>query len=102
MSAEAENVTLVARFRAKNGQHSRVSKLIRTYGEAVREEAGNIFFDIYTDREDSLAFVIIERYRDEAAFQAHLDGEKGKVFNQELGPLVEGSGSTLQFLRIVS
>ena len=102
MSAEAENVTLVARFRAKNGQDLTVSRLITKYGEAVREEAGNIFFDIYTDREDSLAFVIIERYRDEAAFQAHLDGEKGKVFNQELGPLVEGSGSTLQFLRIVS
>jgi quinol monooxygenase YgiN len=102
MSAEAENVTLVARFRAKNGQDLTVSRLITKYGEAVRAEAGNIFFDIYTDREDSLAFVIIERYRDEAAFQAHLDGEKGKVFNQDLGPLVEGTGSELQFLRIVS
>jgi len=102
MSEETEPVTLIATFRAADGQDSTVARLIGAYGEVVRNEPGNIFFEIYTERDDSQAFVIIERYQNGQAFQQHLEGAEGKVFNEQLSPLVEGKGSELQFLRIAS
>ena len=102
MSENTEPVTLIATFRAVAGQDSHVFGLISAYGEVVRKEPGNIFFEIYTERDDRHAFVIIERYRNEQAFQRHLDGAEGTAFNLQLAPLVEGEGSELQFLRIAS
>ncbi len=99
MSKNTEPVTLIATFRAAAGQDSHV---ISAYGEVVRKEPGNIFFEIYTERDDRHAFVIIERYQNEQAFRKHLDGAEGTAFNLQLAPLVEGEGSELQFLRIAS
>jgi quinol monooxygenase YgiN len=101
MAPDSEAVTLIATFRAIEGHASTVMSLISAYGDVVRHEEGNQVFEIYTDQEDSHSFVIVERYRDEAAFQAHLAGAEGKEFNTRLTPLVAGGGSTLQFLRAV-
>ena len=101
MPQSAQPVTLIATFRAQQGHDSTVLSLISAYGDLVRAEPGNIFFDIYTDRDDSQAFVIIERYENHEAFQQHLDGAAGAEFNSQLGPLIEGDGSKLQFLSIV-
>jgi quinol monooxygenase YgiN len=102
MSADTEPVTLIATFRAIEGQDSKVLSLIGEYGLAVRAEPGNIFFDIYTEHDDGHAFVIVERYSNQHAFDQHLAGDEGKVFNQQLAPMVEGEGSQLQFLRIAT
>jgi quinol monooxygenase YgiN len=61
-----------------------------------------ISFDIYTEHDDDHAFVIMERYSNQHAFDQHLAGDEGKVFNQRLAPMVEGEGSQLQFLRIAT
>ncbi len=100
MPGESEPITLIATFKALSGKGAQVHRLISAYGEVVRSEPGNVFFDIYTDSDDSHSFVIIERYLDQRAFDDHLGGEEGKAFNQVLGPLVEGGGSELQFLRL--
>jgi len=102
MSEDTELVTLIATFRAVNGEDSRVLSLIKAYGEVVRQEPGNIFFDVYTERDDPHAFVIMEQYQNQEAFEQHLAGSKGKEFNTQLAPLVEGGGSELQFLRIAT
>jgi quinol monooxygenase YgiN len=98
MSAPKGEINLIATFRAQDGQQGNVKNLIVEYGEIVRKEPGNVFFEIYTDTEDSKDFVIVERYQDQAAFDAHLSAGVGKEFNQKLQPLIEGSGSELQFL----
>lgn len=99
MTDDGEPVTLIARFRAADGQDTEVHRLITAYGNFVRREPGNVLFDIYTDRDDSHSFVIVEQYQDQQAFEDHLGGAEGKTFNKVLGPLVEGGGSKLQFLR---
>ena len=99
MSSDNGEVNLIATFRAQAGQEEKVRDLIVGYGEAVREEPGNVFFHVYTDLGDAHDFVIIERYLDQAAFDAHLSAEKGKHFNVQLQELIEGAGSELQFLR---
>jgi quinol monooxygenase YgiN len=100
MPGNLEPITLIATFRAVSGQGDEVRRLIRAYGDVVRDEPGNVFFDIYTDRDDSHSFVIIEKYLDQQAFEDHLGGQEGKAFNKVLGPLVEGGGSELQFLHV--
>lgn len=99
MSDMANEVNLIATFRAKPGHFEDVRALIVEYGDFVRQEPGNVFFEIYSDSEDEHDFVIVERYRDQAGFDAHLATPEGKAFNQALGPLIEGTGSELQFLR---
>lgn len=98
MTKNHTEVNLIATFRASFGNQSEVLRLIVEYGETVRKEPGNVFFEIYTDAGDEAAFVIVERYQNQAAFDAHLSTEVGAAFNTALTPLIEGSGSELEFL----
>lgn len=98
MSSSSGEINLIATFRSREGEAITVKDLIVEYGKLVRQEPGNIFFEIYTDTKDANDFVIVERYKDQAAFEAHLSAEVGKVFNGNLQPLIEGAGSELQFL----
>lgn len=99
MSESSSPVTLIATFRALEGQSDTVMGLITEYAKAVRKEPGNVFFDVYTESDDPLTFVVIERYASTEAFEDHLHAPKGEVFNGHLSPLVEGGGSSLQFLQ---
>jgi quinol monooxygenase YgiN len=74
MAEQSEPVTLIATFRATSGQHETGLGLISEYGKAVRQEPGNICFDIYTEQDDPHGFVIFEHYRDQSAFHEHLGG----------------------------
>ena len=102
MSEAPNNINLIATFRASPGNSQTVSELISAYATIVRQEPGCLLFEVYTDRDDPHQFVVVERYVDEEAFQAHLSGEAGHQFNAELTPLIEGDGSVLQFLNPVS
>lgn len=98
MSTVSTAINLIATFRAKPGRAEDVRALIVDYGNSVREEPGNLFFHVYTDTDDPHDFVIVERYVDQAGFDAHLGTARGKEFNLALTPLIEGAGSELQFL----
>ena len=99
MSDVAEEINLIAIFRARQGHAEDVRNLIVAYGDFVRSEPGNVFFEIYNDSADHHDFVIVERYHNQAGFDAHLGTAEGRAFNVALGPLIEGDGSELQFLR---
>ncbi|SED63753.1 putative quinol monooxygenase [Ruania alba] len=93
-----ERVILTATFTARPGEADRVADLIREYGEFVRTEPGNVVFDVSRLREVPEKFFVYEIYRDEAVFQAHLDTEEGRVFNEDLTPLIVEPHSDLTFL----
>jgi quinol monooxygenase YgiN len=90
--------TLFAEFTAREGTEAEVARLIEDYALKVREEEGNIAFDVYTKAADPRAFWIFEAYRDEDAFQAHLNAPYGGPFNAALTPLIEEEASVLTFL----
>ena len=98
MSPISEEINLIATFRAKEDTFEQVRDLIVDYGESVRSEPGNVFFEIYSDANQPRDFVVVERYVNQDAFDAHLGTQLGKEFNKALGPLIEGDGSELQFL----
>lgn len=98
MSVSEKAINLIATFRAREDSRDEVARLIVEYGHVVRAEPGNERFEVYTDESAPRDFVIVERYRDQAAFDAHLSAEVGREFNRTLVPLIEGTGSELQFL----
>ena len=90
--------TLLAEFTAREGARDEVARLIGEYALQVREEEGNLAFDVYTRTAEPRAFWIFEVYRDEDAFQAHLNAPYGVPFNAALAPLIEEDASVLTFL----
>ncbi|WP_069768046.1 putative quinol monooxygenase [Streptomyces sp. LUP30] len=90
--------TLLAEFTAREGAQDEVARLIGEYALKVREEEGNLVFDVYTKEAAPRAFWIFEVYRDEDAFKAHLNAPYGGPFNAELVPLIEEDASVLTFL----
>ncbi|MGW2518313.1 putative quinol monooxygenase [Streptomyces sp. NPDC001617] len=94
--------TLLAEFTAREGAEDEVARLILDYAKKVREEEGNLVFDVLTKEADPRAFWIYEVYRDEDAFQAHLKAPYGGPFNAVLAPLIEEDASVLTFLVPVS
>ncbi|GAA3998168.1 antibiotic biosynthesis monooxygenase [Streptomyces sp. NBC_01352] len=92
------NKTLLAEFTAREGAEAHIAGLLRDYAQKVREEDGNLAFDVYTKASNPRAFWIFEVYRDEDAFQAHLKAPYGGPFNAELAPLIEEDASVLTFL----
>ncbi|MBX9360279.1 putative quinol monooxygenase [Streptomyces massasporeus] len=90
--------TLLAEFTAREGAEGEVTRLIREYALKVREEEGNLAFDVYVKEAAPRAYWIFEVYRDEDAFQAHLNAPYGAPFNAALIPLIEEDASVLTFL----
>lgn len=90
--------SLLAEFTARQGAEDEVSRLIRDYARKVREEDGNLAFDVHTRAAAPRAYWIFEVYRDEDAFQAHLKAPYGGPFNEALSPLIEEDASVLTFL----
>ncbi|MET9506757.1 putative quinol monooxygenase [Streptomyces sp. NPDC006622] len=94
--------TLLAEFTAREGTRDDVARLIGDYALKVRQEEGNITFDVYTKAAHPRSFWIFEVYRDEEAFQAHLKAPYGGPFNAALAPLIEEDASVLTFLSAVA
>lgn len=73
------------------------SALLLEYAEVVRAEPGNQRFEAYFDQGDG-AMIVVERYADADAFEAHLANPANATFNAKLAQLLDGGGSTLQML----
>ena len=110
-SSDEDRVELIARFTALPGRGEEVARLLLALTAKVREEPGCLAFEPYRvgagpvgvgrDAEPEpvgTGFVVIEAYRDEAAFAAHLAAEYGAEFNAALGPLIVEDGSVLTFM----
>lgn len=73
------------------------SALLLEYGVLVRAEPGNQRFEAYLDQASG-AMIVVERYADADAFEAHLTNPANATFNAKLAQLLDGGGSSLQML----
>lgn len=85
--------TMIARATPKAGQAERLEALVETLARKVRREAGNIRFEAFT--EDGGAVVMLEEYRDDAAFEAHLGQPHTQEFNAALEEVATGGASSV-------
>jgi quinol monooxygenase YgiN len=89
---------LLAEFTVLPGAEARVAELVSELAGRVREEPGNVVFEVYTKADDVRAYWIYEVYRDDEAFRVHLAAPYGAPFNAQLRDLIEEDGSVLTFL----
>jgi quinol monooxygenase YgiN len=91
------HIDLIATIEVPADRWEAASALLVAYGDVVRAEPGNLRFEAYRDR-DRPAMLVIERYADATAFQAHLEHPANAEFNARLADVLGGGGSTLQLL----
>ncbi|GAA3803559.1 hypothetical protein GCM10022600_27240 [Qipengyuania pelagi] len=75
------------------GREDELASHIAELASAVRREAGNEAFEVFAKPNSERGWLMIERYRDKAAFERHLDMSHTKAFNAALEELVEGGAS---------
>ena len=90
-------VDLIASIPSRPGLGAQVLALLQDYAVHVNADPGCERFEVYADRDDPDTLVVIERYRDDAAFADHLADPANGVLNASLGELTLG-GSQLRFL----
>ncbi|MEV1128495.1 antibiotic biosynthesis monooxygenase [Agromyces sp. NPDC049794] len=110
-SSATDRVELVARFTAVPGREEDVAHLLLALAAKVRHEPGCLAFEpsrvaappagsdaVAGPEAIGAGFVVVEAYRDEAAFADHLAAPYGAAFNAALRPLIVEDGSVLTFL----
>lgn len=90
-------INLIATIKAHPETADAVHSLLSAYAGHVLTMDGAERFELYTDREDPTVLVVIERYRDDAAFAEHLADPANAELNSKMADLTDG-GSTLRFL----
>jgi quinol monooxygenase YgiN len=88
---------LIATFRVRPGHRDVVRALLADYAAVVRADDGTLLFEPGTVADRPEEFVVFERYRDEAAFRAHIGAPENGVFNTALTEHLEGAVQ-LQFI----
>ena len=66
---------VIARWRARPGEEAAVAALLAEIVPLSRAEAGMVTYQVHRDPSDPRVFTIYERYRDAAAYDAHLQSE---------------------------
>jgi quinol monooxygenase YgiN len=62
---------VVVRYKTRPGEADRVADALENMLEPSRAEPGNLDYQVLRDTDDPSVFVLVERYTDEAAFEAH-------------------------------
>jgi quinol monooxygenase YgiN len=91
-------VALYAEFTAAYGRVAEVAELLSRLAAIVRAEPGNLQFQIHRHAQSPERFFVYEVYRDQEAFEAHLDAASSRAFNDELASLIEEPASALTML----
>jgi quinol monooxygenase YgiN len=72
-----------------DGQEGTFLKLFGALkAEMARHAPGNVYYDLYRSRKAARNYVVTERYRDEAAFQAHQTSAYGKPLFQQMRAII--------------
>ena len=66
---------VIARWRARPGEEDAVAAALAEIVPIARAEPGMVGYQVHRDPEDPQVFTIYERYRDAAAYEAHLASE---------------------------
>jgi quinol monooxygenase YgiN len=83
-------VALIAKMKIKEGKMEEAIELFRGLVPKVGEEEGTVAYAVCRDKANPDLLVVIERYRDREAIQAHSSTPHFKEFSAALIPLLDG------------
>ena len=64
-------LAVVARIKAKEGKADELVQLLKGILPSVRKEEGTLYYTVNRDRTDPRFVVVVEKYKDDAAFGVH-------------------------------
>ena len=86
----SEQLTIIARFRAKAGQESRLRQEMQRLLAPTRAEAGCISYDLHQSQSDPALFVFYENWASQAALDAHFQTPHLQAMMKLVPDLVDG------------
>lgn len=83
-------IGVIATLKIKAGKNSEFEAIANELAKLVNErEAGVVYYDLY--QQDDNTYVFLERYRDQAAKDAHGKTDYFKKLGAQLGPFLAGA-----------
>ena len=64
-------LAVAVKIRVKEGKADELVGLLKDILPSVKKEEGTLYYTVNRDRSDPNLVVVIEKYKDDAAFQAH-------------------------------
>ena len=81
---------VLATYTTAPGREDEVADLLRSYTALVLEEPGCLAFEVYRSVDDGRRFLLLEKYVDQAAFDAHRETEHfSEVAIKQIRPLLD-------------
>ena len=72
---DIESVTVLVKWRVKDGHLSEVLELVEEMGKESSSETGNLAYDVYQDEEDLQSIYLYESYANPAAAKSHKESK---------------------------
>ncbi|HYD91059.1 MAG TPA: antibiotic biosynthesis monooxygenase family protein [Flavobacterium sp.] len=57
--------------------------------EIRKNEPGNIYYDLYKSKTDKNGYIVMERYKDKAAWELHQNSPHGKTYFLKIRAILE-------------
>ena len=83
-------VAVIAKMKIKEGKMDEATELFRGLVPKVGQEEGTVGYALCRDSRNPDLLVVIERYRDKEAIQAHSSTPHFKEFSAAVAPLLDG------------
>jgi quinol monooxygenase YgiN len=83
-------VGVIAKLKIKENKVDEALKMFKELMEEVKKEEGTIYYTLNKDMADPNMIVVVERYKDMAAFQTHAGTPHFSAFSKRIGGLLEG------------
>jgi len=83
-------LAVIAKIRVKEGRADELVQMLNDILPSVKKEEGTLCYTVNKDRADPNLVVVIEKYKDDAAFQAHSTTPYLAELFGKAQPLVEG------------
>ena len=64
-------LAVVAKIKVKEGKADELAQLLKDVLPSVKQEEGTLHYTVNRDRTDPNLVVVVEKYKDDAAFAAH-------------------------------
>ncbi|MGD0275736.1 MAG: putative quinol monooxygenase [Syntrophales bacterium] len=82
-------VGVIAKLKIKEGKVDEALKVFEGLLENVKKEEGTIYYTLNKDMADPNMIVIVERYKDMAAFQTHAGTPHFSAFSKQISAYLD-------------
>ena len=83
-------LAVIAKIKVKDGKADEMAQLIKDIMPAVKQEEGTLYYTVNKDRTDPNLVVVVEKYKDDAAFGVHSSSTHLAELFGKAQALVEG------------